>query len=168
MAGNETQYHPANIAYEHDLLRFRNAYEWDLELAISELSDQDCIVDGRWMWSVFPCLRERCEREALRFLSIDGADEARRFLDDEFLGNGIRNATRALLSTGRPVSEMFRYPGLEDQLHASLTLFSVVDGAGSVFGKALATLFDARQDMQTLTLLGQGRGDAERNRDMLP
>ena len=156
MTMSETRHHPANIAYEHDLLRFRNAYEWDLELAIGEMSDSGCVVDGRWIWSVFPCLRGRFARESRRLLSLDGPDETRRFLDDEFLGNGIRDAAKALLSTGRPVGEMFRYPGLAEQLHASLTLFSVVDGASSVFGEALSELFDAKQDMPTLRLLGQG------------
>lgn len=145
---------PINAAYATSLRRFRDAYEWDLETAIAETSDAGRTVDGRWVWGVFPCLRGRFGKGSA-LVSIADPDEARRFLDDEILGDGIRQATASLISTGRPVEEMFRYSGLIDQLHASLTLFSAVAGQESVFGEALTRLFGARQDMPTLALLEQ-------------
>lgn len=132
------------------------AQERDYQRALSE------IVSGRkrthWMWYIFPQLDGLGSSETARRFAIQGADEAKAYLDHPILGPRLRECAEAVVAIeGRSASDIFGYPD-DLKLKSSATLFAAVLTPGSVFDRLIAKYYAGMPDGKTLDLLGIERG----------
>lgn len=128
------------------------AQERDYQRALSE------IVSGRkrthWMWYIFPQLDGLGSSETARRFAIQGADEAKAYLDHPILGPRLRECAEAVVAIeGRSASDIFGYPD-DLKLKSSATLFAAVLPPGSVFDRLIAKYYAGIPDGKTLDLLG--------------
>ncbi len=134
-----------------DLSRFVSAQRTTYERALSE------VKNGRkrshWMWFIFPQLRGLGHSSTARLYGINGASEARAYLDHEILGPRLIAVCEAALSVeGRSATEIFGNPD-DMKLRSCATLFAHVASADSVFHKIIQKYFDGEFDPRTIQLL---------------
>jgi uncharacterized protein (DUF1810 family) len=138
-----------------DLERFVDAQSPQLAEAKAELAA------GRkrthWMWYVFPQLRGLGRSETARHFGLASRAEAAAYLAHPVLGPRLRDCVDILLGLeGRSAHDVFGSPD-DLKLRSCLTLFRELEGAGSVFDRALRKYFDGVPDPATLALLGAVR-----------
>jgi len=110
-----------------------------------------------WMWFVFPQLRGLGRSETARHYGIASRAEAAAYLTHPTLGARLRECVELVLAVqGRTAHEIFGSPD-DLKLRSCLTLFREIDGADSVFGRALERYFDGQPDPMTLQLLAGAR-----------
>jgi uncharacterized protein (DUF1810 family) len=142
-------------AFMADLSRFKSAQEGDFARALCEIkggSKQSC-----WMWYIFPQLKGLGLSDMAQYYGIDGAAEARAYMDDPLLGPRLLEITRALLSLpSSDPSEIMGYPD-DLKLCSCLTLFEAVCGREHPeFSQALDRFFGGKRDELTLKILKNG------------
>jgi len=138
-----------------DLARFVQAQQAVMDDVRAELAA------GRkrthWMWFVFPQLRGLGHSAMARHYGIASREEAAAYLAHPVLGARLRECVQLVLSVrGRTAHEIFGSPD-DLKLRSCLTLFREIDGADSVFGRALDQYFDGQPDPMTLQLLATAR-----------
>jgi uncharacterized protein (DUF1810 family) len=105
---------------------------------------------SHWMWFVFPQLAglglsAMSQRYAIRSLA-----EAAAYLEHPVLGRRLVACAEAVTeSTAAAATQIFGSVDAQ-KLQSSLTLFSLVPGADSVFARGLDRFFDGAPDQQTL------------------
>jgi uncharacterized protein (DUF1810 family) len=140
---------------DDDLQRFVLAQEPRLDDVRSELAA------GRkrthWMWFVFPQLRGLGHSQLAWHFGLASRDEAAAYLAHPVLGPRLREDVELVLRIeGRTAQEIFGTPD-DLKLRSCLTLFREIDGADSVFARALAKCFDGEADPATLDRLAHPR-----------
>ncbi len=116
------------------------------------------ILAGRkqshWMWFVFPQLSGLGSSPTARRFSIEGLDQARRYLAHPVLGKRLVEMAQLLLSHSgqRPQDILGDVDAMK--LRSSVTLFSRVPAAPAVFRQVLDEFYDGRECEKTLCLLG--------------
>ncbi len=138
-----------------DLARFVEAQQPVMDDVRAELAA------GRkrthWMWFVFPQLRGLGHSAMARHYGIASRDEAAAYLAHPLLGARLRECVELVLAVqGRTAHDIFGSPD-DLKLRSCLTLFREIDGAGGVFGRALARYYDGQPDPMTLQLLAGAR-----------
>jgi uncharacterized protein (DUF1810 family) len=136
-----------------DLARFRTAQQPVFETALAELRAGR--KQTHWMWFIFPQLRGLGRSPTAEFYGISSIEEARAYLADPILGEGLRLTTTATLAVeGRSAHAIFGSPD-DMKFRSSMTLFSAAAGgeAGSPFQQALARYFAGEPDPETVRLL---------------
>lgn len=117
-----------------------------------------------WMWYVFPQLRGLGKSPMAYTYGIEGAEEARAYLEHPLLSARLVEITEALLKhKDKDAYEIFGDVD-ERKLKSCMTLFAVAREGESVFRQALDCFFDGEMDECTLNLLGlspQGKGSAK-------
>ncbi len=110
---------------------------------------------SHWMWFVFPQVSGLGQSPTAKHFAIAGLDEARAYLDHDFLGPRLLECCRALLALGggRTAEEVL---GSVDamKLRSSMTLFARADPAERLFPDVLDRFFDGAADERTIRLLG--------------
>jgi uncharacterized protein (DUF1810 family) len=110
-----------------------------------------------WMWFVFPQLRGLGHSAMARHYGIASREEAAAYLAHPVLGARLRECVDLVLAVpDRTAHEIFGSPD-DLKLRSCLTLFRAIDGADSVFGRALDRYFDGQPDPMTLQLLAGAR-----------
>lgn len=136
-----------------DLQRFIEAQAAVYPSALAELKNGR--KTGHWMWFVFPQIRGLGASQTSRHFAIQNLQEAAAYLADPLLGPRLIECTEVLLALqGKSAAEVFGYPD-DLKLRSSLTLFELVAGRASVFGRALDKYFQGQRDDKTLALAGQ-------------
>ena len=140
---------------DDDLQRFVQAQEPRMDDVLAELDA------GRkrthWMWFVFPQLRGLGHSQMAWHFGLQSRDEAAAYLAHPVLGARLRDGVeRVLAIDGRSAHDIFGSPD-DLKLRSCLTLFREIDGAESVFGRALQKYFDGEPDAATLRLLAAPR-----------
>ncbi|HEY0776676.1 MAG TPA: DUF1810 domain-containing protein [Gemmatirosa sp.] len=141
---------PADDPY--DLDRFVRAQVGDYDRALAE------VTAGRkrshWMWYIFPQFRGLGRSSMAERYAIGSLAEAEAYLRHPVLGPRLVACAQAALGVaGRSASDIFGSPD-DVKLRSSMTLFSHVSPAGSVFERVLDRYFDGRPDAATLDLVG--------------
>ena len=134
-----------------DLDRFVQAQQEVYPRALAELKlGRKC---SHWMWFIFPQIDGLGYSSTAKFYAIKSKDEANAYLDHPLLGKRLRECAEALLKIeGKSAAEIFGYPD-DLKLRSSLTLFSNVSPADSVFSRVLDRYFGGEPDQRTLELL---------------
>ncbi|MBE6734528.1 MAG: DUF1810 domain-containing protein [Ruminococcaceae bacterium] len=137
---------------KYDLSKFRKAHKDYYKVALSE------IRKGRkkthWMWFIFPQLKGLGNSVTAEYYGIHNLEEAREFLEDEYLGSNLREISQVLLTldTNNP-REVFPHPD-HMKLRSSMTLFMVAsEEENSVYEKVIEKYFDGIPDNCTLEIL---------------
>jgi uncharacterized protein (DUF1810 family) len=129
---------------EYDLERFIRAQEMDYRTALME------IRNGRkrshWMWYIFPQIAGLGFSSTSKYYALKDLGEAKAYLDDETLGKRLIEISGVLLNLESDnARKIFGTPD-DMKLRSSMTLFSRVKGADSVFQKVLDKFFGGLPD----------------------
>ena len=138
----------------YDLSRFIKAQKEDYQLALSEIKNGK--KESHWMWYIFPQIIGLGMSETSVYYSIQNIEEAKAFLEDEYLGWNLIEICKALLSL--PVNNAMAIFGSPDdmKLKSSMTLFNCAsDEEQNIFVEVLNKFFDGNQDVLTLEILGK-------------
>lgn len=135
-----------------NLDRFTKEQKRSYERALAE------IKRGRkqthWMWYIFPQMRGLGTSYLATFFGIESLDEARAYIEDEYLGGNLREISSALLALEScdPRAVM----GVPDnmKLRSCMTLFLHATEDNGVFRAVLDKYFGGEEDPRTLSLLG--------------
>lgn len=137
----------------HNLVRFRSAQSSGVyECALQEVRRGR--KTSHWMWFIFPQIAGLGFSATSVRYAIKSLDEAKAYLEDEVLGQRLREICVALLNL--PTSDAREVFGSPDwmKLRSSLTLFDVVSPS-DIFSKLLRKYFASSPDPRTLSLLRQ-------------
>ena len=137
---------------EQGLDRFITKQEEWFDTALAEI--ERGMKESHWMWFIFPQLKELGRSPTAQYYGINGIEEARRYMDDDYLRNNLLTISDALLRhEGKDiVSIMGDIDALK--LRSCITLFSCVSEE-KVFTDVLDTFYSGKKDNLTLELLGR-------------
>jgi uncharacterized protein (DUF1810 family) len=139
------------MAEHKDLVRFLEAQNHVYLKALDEIKSGQ--KRSHWMWYIFPQIKGLGSSENARFFGIKSLDEATAYVQHPILGKHLIEITKALLTIeGKSASDIFGYPD-DLKLHSSMTLFSKVENADSVFNEVLKKYFKGVLDQGTLQIL---------------
>lgn len=130
--------------------RFIDAQKEDYDMAFREISNGR--KHNHYMWYIFPQIKGLGGSSTASFYGIDGLEEARDYMENEYLRNNLVNISSKLLelNTNNP-KDIF---GSIDskKLKSSMTLFEMVS-ENEVFSQVLEKYFDGERDELTLDLV---------------
>jgi uncharacterized protein (DUF1810 family) len=108
---------------------------------------------GHWMWYIFPQITGLGSSETSRFYAIKSMDEAAQYLQHPVLGKRLVEISEALLKlkSDNPESIFGYIDSLK--LKSSMTLFSSIENANSVFKKVIEKFYAGEKDTDTLKKL---------------
>ena len=108
---------------------------------------------SHWMWYIFPQLKGLGMSPMATYYGIDGAEEARAYLNHPILGARLREITSVLLTLEhKSAMEIFGWTDAM-KLRSCMTLFNVVANGDDLFQKVLDKYYNGAPDERTLTLL---------------
>lgn len=130
--------------------RFIDAQKADYDIAFREISNGK--KRNHYMWYIFPQVKGLGKSSTAKYYGIDGLDEAREYMENEYLGNNLIAISNELLKleTNNPV-EIFGHTDSK-KLRSSMTLFELVSD-NDVFSLVLEKYFDGKRDQITLDLM---------------
>ena len=136
-----------------DLSRFISAQEGIYDRALAEL--RDGLKRSHWMWYIFPQVEGLGHSPTTRRYSIKSLEEARHYLAHPVLGQRLKESAEAVLAVqGRSAADIFGHPD-DWKLQSSMTLFELVSGPESVFGRILDKYYQGKRDTRTLQIVGK-------------
>ena len=134
--------------------RFIEAQKEDYDMAFKEISNGR--KRNHYMWYIFPQIKGLGQSSTSRFYGIDGLEEAREYMANEYLSNNLINISSKLLEldTDNPI-EIF---GSTDskKLKSSMTLFELASD-NPVFSSVLEKYYDGERDKRTLDLINNDK-----------
>ncbi len=139
-----------NGGYNISVERFIDAQKEDYDMAFRE------IINGKkrnhYMWYIFPQVKGLGRSSTAKYYGIDGLDEAREYMENEYLANNLINISNELLKLETNDSvEIFGHTDSK-KLRSSMTLFELVSD-NEVFHSVLEKYFDGKRDQITLDLM---------------
>ncbi len=136
-----------------DLSRFIEAHERMYTLALSEIKRGN--KNSHWIWFIFPQIRGLGRSPMAMQYAISGLDEARAFLEHEYLGAHLREICGELLKheTNDPLKIMTSSIDVT-KLKSSMTLFAHATEDNALFLAVLDKYYGGKQDGLTLHILG--------------
>lgn len=134
-----------------DLMRFLDAQNKMYLTAFSEISKGK--KETHWMWFIFPQIKGLGKSDNSLYYSLADLQETQDFLTHPILGKHLVEISELLL-TFKNLSLESIFEDLDIQkLRSSMTLFSKVENAHSVFQEVLDTFFLGESDPLTLEIL---------------
>jgi len=133
-----------------DLSRFLEIDDETYERALGEILNGK--KESHWMWYIFPQIFGLGESYASVFYSIKDLNEAKEYINNEFLRNRLIKIAQAVYDVdGKTALEIF---GSIDylKLKSSMTLFELADLDNDIYGKVLDKYYDGERDEKTLFL----------------
>lgn len=137
---------------KYELSHFYNAHESNYQRALSEIKNGRKV--SHWMWYIFPQLKGLGHSATSEYYGIFDLDEAKAFLNDEYLGSHLIEISSALLQLDCNDAETIMGRPDNMKLKSSMTLFSLADPENDVFKIVLEKFFKGKPDCRTLKMLG--------------
>jgi uncharacterized protein (DUF1810 family) len=135
----------------HNLQRFLDAQHPIYGQVRDEL--QAGRKETRWMWFIFPQIKDLGRSATAQKYAIRTIDEAKAYFDHPLLGFRLQECTQLVNAvSGRSIEDIFGYPDYL-KFHSSMTLFAQAHSGDKLFGAALAKFFDGRLDRKTVEIL---------------
>ena len=135
----------------YNLDRFILAQEIDFERAYMEIQNGKKV--GHWIWYIFPQIYGLGHSETAIYYSIKSLDEARAYLNNEYLRNNLINISIALRNVeGRSIEDILDYPD-NLKVQSCMTLFSYIDSNILVFKEIIDKYYERKMDQNTLNLI---------------
>ena len=136
---------------ELNIQRFVNAHRINFETALSELSAGRKI--SHWMWYIFPQVKGLGMSEMSMYYSIQSIDEAREYINNDYLRDHMNTLLDILLCQGTSnAAEIFASPD-DMKLKSSMTLFAYVDSENVRYKKILDKFYSGNYDRKTLDIV---------------
>jgi uncharacterized protein (DUF1810 family) len=135
----------------HRLDRFLEAQENTYAHALAEIKNGR--KTSHWMWFIFPQIAGLGLSETSRYYAIKDTEEATAYLEHPVLGKRLIEISSALLShNNKSAHDIFGSPD-DMKLLSSMTLFSELENAPSIFSQVIEKYFDSHKDLRTLEIL---------------
>lgn len=130
--------------------RFINAQKEDYDTAFKEISNGR--KRSHYMWYIFPQIKCLGRSPTSQFYGIDGLEEAREYMENDYLRDNLVDISSELLKleTNDPI-EVFG-PIDSKKLKSSMTLFELASDE-EVFSLVLEKYFNGKRDKRTLELV---------------
>lgn len=136
----------------YDLSRFIIAHKSDYATALSEIKNGH--KESHWIWYIFPQLKGLGRSSTSEYYALQGIEEARAFLEDEYLSSHLIEISRALLEINSDNARAVMGRPDDMKLKSSMTLFSLAKPDEPVFSQVLDKYFQGKPDQRTKKLLG--------------
>ena len=134
----------------NNLDRFKKAQEKEYDTALSEIKNGHKV--SHWMWYIFPQLKGLGMSAMSEFYGIDGLEEAKEYLNDEYLKNNLIEISECLLDLDDNIINILGYPD-NYKLNSCMTLFDYVSNDIDVFKKVIDKFYNGEKDIKTLEML---------------
>ena len=137
---------------EQDLTHFLQAQENSYTNALQEIKNGR--KGSHWMWYIFPQMKGLGRSPVSDYYGIHHIEQATAYLQHPILGERLITICQELIKL--PETDAYVIFGRPDdmKLKSSMTLFSQVENANSIFSQVLDKFFHGRHDQRTLRLLG--------------
>ncbi len=111
---------------------------------------------SHWIWFVFPQLKGLGRSSRSMYYGISGLEEAKAYLDNEELREGLLLASTKLLDAHDKYRDLQKVLGYIDNMKvlSCMTLFNEVCPNG-VFSDVFKRCYNDRQDHRTLRMIGE-------------
>ena len=133
-----------------NLERFIEAQERDYESALEEMKNGK--KETHWIWYIFPQLKGLGSSSMADYYGIDGIEEARAYLENEYLRNHLLEITKAILSIPTNNIKNVMDPPDDLKLKSSMTLFYEAT-KNEIFKQVLEKYYEGKLDEHTIKLL---------------
>ncbi|MBQ7307248.1 MAG: DUF1810 domain-containing protein [Clostridia bacterium] len=136
-----------------DLSRFIEAHKENYFKALSEIKNGR--KESHWMWYIFPQVSGLGESFMSKFFAIESLDEAKAFLDNDYLSCNLVEICTALLDL--ETTNAKKIFGFIDslKLKSCMTLFDYVS-PNDIYGFVLDKFFDGEKCNKTLLIIELG------------
>ena len=135
----------------YDLDRFIVAQKRDFETALKEI--RAGYKRTHWMWYIFPQISGLGFSPMAMKYEIVNLQEAKAYIENDYLKNNLVEITRALLACKNDdIEEIMGFPD-NLKLCSCMTLFELVAPEEKVFGEVIDKFFNGNRDKRTLELL---------------
>ena len=132
--------------------RFIDAQKRDYEMAFSLICEGH--KRNHYMWYIFPQLKDLGSTSTSKYYGIRDIEEAKEYMDNEYLRNNLINISKVLLTLGtNNPKDIFGHID-SIKLRSSMTLFELVSD-DDVFSKVLDKYYDGVRDEITLNLINR-------------
>lgn len=130
--------------------RFIDAQKEDYDMAFREIRSGK--KRNHYMWYIFPQIKGLGRSSTAKYYAIEDLDEAKEYMENEYLGNNLINISSELLKlkTNDPVQIFGEIDS--KKLRSSMTLFELVSD-NDVFSLVLEKYFNGERDQKTLDLV---------------
>ena len=126
--------------------RFVEAQEEYYKIALEEIKSGQ--KQSHWIWYIFPQLRGLGYSEFSNYYGMEGIEEAKRYIENDYLRENLVNISRELLSLDGDIESIVGYPD-NLKIQSSMTLFMYADPNESVYREVLEKFFCGKEDMVT-------------------
>lgn len=135
---------------DYNISRFIDAQEGIYPIALQEL--QGGRKRSHWMWYIFPQLKGLGHSYNSKFYGISGTEEASEYLEDQILGQRLREVSNAILNL--PTDDAVEvFGGIDSRkLMSSMTLFDLVS-PNDIFARVLDKYFNGQRDNRTVNII---------------
>lgn len=130
--------------------RFIDAQKEDYDMAFREIRSGK--KRNHYMWYVFPQIKGLGRSSTAKYYAIEDLDEAREYMENEYLGNNLINISSELLKLETNDSVQIFGETDSKKLRSSMTLFELVSD-NDVFSLVLEKYFNGKRDKKTLDLV---------------
>lgn len=136
---------------KYDLNRFITAQKESYAVALKEIKAG--YKRSHWMWYIFPQIAGLGHSWMAKQYEIVNLDEAKAYMENEYLRNNLIEISQALLDCGNDdIGDIMGFPD-NLKLCSCMTLFELVAPEEKVFGEVIDKFFDGNRDKRTLELL---------------
>lgn len=144
------------IAVQDNLDRFISAQEPVYKDVVAELTAGK--KRSHWMWFIFPQFAGLGLSETSIYFSLKSIEETQAYLHHTILGSRLRECTHIVnMSKVTSVDQIFGFPD-NLKFYSCMTLFEIVAEPNSIFSRAIEKYFSNIRDVQTISLLENGKG----------
>lgn len=135
----------------YDLDRFIKVQKINYNTALDEIRNGKKIT--HWMWYIFPQIKGLGYSETAKYYAIENIEEAKEYLNNEYLYNNIIEICNELLSIKS--NNIVEIMGYIDSLKlcSSMTLFYLVDSSNNTFKQVLEKYYNGKFDERTLEIV---------------
>ena len=132
------------------LERFVEAHKKYFEIAYEEIKNGK--KESHWMWYIFPQIKGLGHSEIAKYYAIQNLEEAKEFIEDEYLGGNLIRISKELLNLKTDDAlQVFGYPD-NLKLKSCMTLFYSVS-LNVIFEDVLKKYFGGKEDNRTIKIL---------------
>ena len=133
----------------YDLDRFIVAQKRDYETALKEI--RAGYKRTHWMWYIFPQISGLGFSPMAMKYEIVNLQEAKAYIENDYLKNNLVEITRALLACKNDdIEEIMGFPD-NLKLCSCMTLFEIVAPEIEEFGKVIDRFYEGKRDQRTVS-----------------
>ena len=135
---------------KYDLNRFIIAQQHNYAVALEEIKAG--FKRSHWMWYIFPQIKGLGHSAMAKKYEIANLEEAKLYIDNDYLRNNLIEISQALLDCGNDdIEDIMGFPD-NFKLCSCMTLFELVAPEIEVFSMVLENFYNGERDQSTLEL----------------